>query len=611
MVLQTNSEQLIDLEKKGIWIELNNGRQSQRITHVSKSKQLHYLKDTKIIVTEFEELRISVTQDALHAIEIRLPEIEEPFESLQKETESFTVYEFGPSNYYPWSNGKYIFDIIINNRTYYGVLHVKSKNITEDEFVNMHKYLEDHLSGISRKYTDLTEVVDDTLSNDSADQLEYWLLKNVAKLISVLNSIENNYVATFQKTYRIERLPKHLDRKSIQWANGPKGSVFAGQKHFNRRYQLTSNSIENRFVKMGTLTILKAIQKKKEKQLTKIRLINKKIKDLEKRIDRIERGIEHSISRRNISREDIRNRRSSKVSAERDLNRKLKLQQTLQEKHQEFKSSFRKINYLLHNTFWKYVGHYQNRNLKITNRNYIPFIQLWTEYLNIEGNMLSNDNSRQRPSDHMMISTPTLYEYYALFQIIDTLTGMGFNRYDQNKGLVAGELFSKILPNTTIQFEKEGLRIDLVYEQEIYYDSREAIDSKAYFFSRSNNRRPDIRIDLYIFNEQYDEYLYDSSTIVEVKYRPLMNIYLDFGYTAEMNQLNEYRLIRRFCPRREMYLDGIENVICVYPGDSRDIYFISETATYLILRPSREGEFQKYMRDHLLEWLEVKVRFDE
>lgn len=607
MVLQTDS--IIDLEQQGIVIELNSGRQSQKITYLSETKQLHALKDTKITVTEFQELNISITQDGSHAIEIRLPEIEEPFTSVHKQTESFTVYEFGENNYYPWSNGKYIFEILINDRTYYGVLHVQSKNITEDEFVNMHQYLEDHLSGISRKYTDLTEVVDDTLSDDSADQLEYWLLKNVGKLISVLNSIESNYVATFQKTYRVERLPKHLDRKSIQWGNGAKGSIFAGQKHLNRRYQLTANTIENRFVKMGTLTILNAIKKKKEKQLIRIRIINKKIKDLEDRIDRIDRAIEHSASRRNISREDIYKRRASKTNVKRDLVRKQKLQQTLQEKHHYLESSFRKVNYLTHNTFWKYVSFSQNRNLKIVNRNYIPFKQLWAEFLNIEGDILSKESrQKKKPNEYMMISTPMLYEYYTFFQMVDTLTEMGFSRHDQNKGLTIGDLFSEILPNTTIQFEKDGMRIDLVYEQEIYYDSHEAISSEAYFFSRSNNRRPDLRIDLYIYDEHFEDYLYNSSTILEVKYRPLMNIYSDIGYTEEMNQLNEYRLIRRYCPRRESYIDGIDNVICVYPGNRQDIHFVSEAGTYLILRPRRENEFRKYMVDNMAEWMRRKVR---
>lgn len=608
MVLQTNS--IKDLNKGNIVIELKTGNQSKKITHLSTSKQLDDLKNTEITVTELQEISINITQNGSHNIEVQLPEIESFLVSANEETKSFMIYEFGPNNYYPWSNGRYIFKVIINDQKYYGVLHVESKNMTEDEFTNMHQYLERHLSGISRKYTNLTKVIDDTLDNDtSANQLEHWLLSNVQKLISILNSIESNHVTIFQKTYQVEKLPKHLDRKSIQWVNGAKGSIFAGQKYYNRKSQLTTNSAENRYIKMCTMVILKALKKTKKKQFKKNQLINEKISHLKDRIKRIEKAIQQSDGRRNISREDIRKRRLSKINAERDLNGKCEIQHNLLINYNYLRNSFKQINYLMHNTFWKFVSYSQCRNVKITNRNYIPFHKLWTEFLNVQGDISTKKKKQKhRTKTYMMNSTPTLYEYYSFFQLIDILKGMGFERHNQNKSLKEGYLFSEILPNTALQFAKDDLRIDLVYEQEVSYGAREAINSKTYFFSGSANRRPDIRIDLYIYDGRFNEYLYNSSIILEVKYRPLYNIYSDLGYTNEMNQLNEYRLIRRYCPFRKSYIDGIRNVICVYPGYSRDIHFESEAGSYLILRPNREKEFQRYMEDDISKWMEGTMR---
>src|SRR5699024_6507000 len=490
----------------------------------------------------------------------------------------------------PWSNGKYIIKVMIDNETYYGILHVLSKNITEDEFTNMHKYLEEQLQGITKKYTHLTQAIDESIDDPAANQLEYWLINYVNRLISILISLENNYVTTLKKNYQIESLPKHLDRKSIQWATGAKGSIYGEKKYYNRKYKLTANSRENQYVKKCIMVILKTIKKEQQRQLRKYELMNNRVNDAKRRIEIIEDGIRKSANKRNISKEDIYKRKLSKQNAERELKAKEEKRKSILMTYYKLKKGFQKLNYLMNNTFWKYVKpSSQNRDMRFSNKHYGQFYKLWRNFRDLCGNSVSDKGKpHNKTSEYVMISTPTLYEYYSYFKLIDILHELGFKQYDQSKTLKAGYLFSEILPNTVIQFEKESFRIDLVYDQEVHFGSTEAIRSGTYFFCRSAKRRPDIRIDLYIYDKQFNEYIYHSSMILEVKYRPLKNIYSEVGYTEEMYQLNGYRVIRRYCPFRESFIHNVREIICVYPGDDKDISFISEAGIYLILRPNRE-----------------------
>jgi len=83
-----------------------------------------------------------------------------------------------------------------------------------------------------------------------------------------------------------------------------------------------------------------------------------------------------------------------------------------------------------------------------------------------------------------------------------------------------------------------------------------------------------MRVDLYRLKD--GQWHYDSSIILEVKYRPLRNIInLDRqGDTQAMEQLNSYRSIGYKYPGGGYNYTPVKMIFCVYPGDNnKDILF--------------------------------------
>lgn len=607
MALLTKS--LVSLRSKNLTITFYSGYETIEVTELSDTIQANTLMKTTIQITELQELSVTIRRGNAEQVTIHLPEMK-AVELTDEMEQTIDVYSFGQSNIYPWSNGKYIYKIIVDDVSFYGVLHVQAKNITTDEFTNMHKYLESKLSGISRKYTELAKVIQPEVKDQPPmNALEHWLIKKGKELATLIYMIERGSVSTYKKSYHVERIPKHLDRKSIQWAHGKKGSIHAGQRHLNRKYERTANSAENRYVKRCTLTILKQMKEFKLSIKKQIKSLDGKIQERARSVTLIERSYSQAQLARNISKQDLYRQQNSLKNGKRDLQQKQGLAKQLGERFNNLNSNYQKLNYLMNNSFWKYVPYNQSRPIRLTNNSYILFQKLWTEFLQVAGHKQGRPGDVSRESqDYSLRSTPTLYEYYTYFKLSDLLQQQGFTITKQQRGLMPGSIFSELLPNTILQFTKGQTRIDLVYEQEVHVNPMNAKESKTYFFSRANSRRPDIRMDLYIYNEELAEYLYDSSKVVEVKYRPLGNIHSDLSFTKEMEQMNNYRLMTRYCPIREEYLYGVREVICVYPGSSQQISFTSEVGVYVTLRPTREAEFDEYMTDNFLAWQDERVK---
>src|SRR5690625_2105783 len=480
------TKETISIGERGISLTFYSGHTLIHVKSLSLTKNIAALKETLVTITEWNPLSLIIKKQKNTSFSINLPEYELiPLEDEETEKE-ITLYQFGPSNTYPWTNGKYIYTVNINDETHYGLLKVRAKNITEDEFTNMHNYLESKLNGISHEYTKLSETFYTQVNDESAYfQLELWILNNIDNLIETLYSIERNFISHFRKVYVMETVPKRLDRKSLQWAIGVKGSVFKGQKHYNRKYRLTANASENRFVKMASLTIMKHMKKIIVEKESQLQYIEKEITDFKQKIKSIKETIEQVLETNRYTRIDIYRRKNSKQNTKRDLEMSQQRKSDLVKTLRVLETNYQKVSYILHNTFWKYVSHTQSRNIKLTNKKYSTFQKIWNKFLKIEGSLLEERNQMQNESKNQILhSTPVLYEYYTFFKVSDILRELDFNVAEKSERLKLSSGFYELLPGSSIQFTKENLRIDIIYEEEVDYDANIAIQNKTYFFSR-------------------------------------------------------------------------------------------------------------------------------
>lgn len=84
-----------------------------------------------------------------------------------------------------------------------------------------------------------------------------------------------------------------------------------------------------------------------------------------------------------------------------------------------------------------------------------------------------------------------------------------------------------------------------------------------------------------------------SSVVLEVKYRPLHNIWNPPGKgdTKEMEQMDGYRSIRHIRKENDYNYSAVKSVICVYPGDAtKRIMFSASYGEMLQLYPDETSE---------------------
>lgn len=137
-----------------------------------------------------------------------------------------------------------------------------------------------------------------------------------------------------------------------------------------------------------------------------------------------------------------------------------------------------------------------------------------------------------------------LYEFWCLIKLANRLVqSQGFEAVG---GWVFGaefnpkEMLIPIIPaGSSIRFERDGLELVLVYDQELPHRSQDTVVPAAPLYAQGTHNRPDARIDF------YGDGLYLGSLICDFKYRPVHRIWDDAAIGSNqrpkvMNQLISY-----------------------------------------------------------------------
>lgn len=590
MVLQTDA--CISLDRMHILMYFQTQYQQIEIRKLSKTKQADALMETAVSITENQEISLIVEVEDSPVL-LDLPDFKETIKIGPYSRSAFSLYAYHSKQQFPWTPGLLIYSVMIANENYYGLIRIEPKNISDSEFSIMHQYLEEKLQGITRNYTSerkqwYESPVQDLRKTDT--QMVDWFLSRSKQLINALQLIERNHISTYKNIYVMENTPKHTDIRSIRLRNSPKGAKFGGTKFFNRKKIPSFDSPENGYVKYCSLELLREMKQEVQKLKT---IICEKIVPFEQQQLKRSYPLPYQSFQRGIEQNEQNN-----ISFERKIQSR-----ELLEKVRQTEFALNYLSQLMHNPFWVQIkAAALKRSGTIADRNYVLFNRYLRQFHELQ--KINRQKQAEKNEDHILHPTSKLYEYYTFFKLIDIFELLDFRITDLES--VSNDA---IHPFSNVVFIRDNLKIVVTYDEEVKYGAQEAIQTGNYFFSRSSKRRPDIRVDLYQYDQTSDAHLYQSSVILEIKYRPLNNFYSETSFTPEMEQLNQYHMIKYYCPVRKEYFNEVKDVICVHPNIQDNDLFHTEVGIFVTLRPSVEERFTSCMKERLQCWLQRSAQF--
>lgn len=495
---------------------------------------------------------------------------------------------------YPWRCGLYQYRIVYKGITYYGLFEVVSRSLTRQQLGSIHDTLNQTLEGLVE---DALKWKRTTSDSESLEQFASWRFFNwykgaESKLLQAVKAIELNHDSELKSTYVVEAAERRQTLKSVRWSTAGNGMRYGGTKTLNRRMELHPDSESNRLIKHWLRAILETMTQGIDRLQLEYEKLARQYERMGEGIEYEERKHQEMSKQKTVAKDYLDQSYNSIYGRKQSLtkmNRQLLALQAFERQCRLAQSLLRKTVY---SPFWKSVSDQVPKRMVIGKHHaYDTVFEVW------KGSALWNGSGRERSEDRLapvVKPTSVLYEYYVLFTAIECLRRLGF---EPNDDTIAEQLrrsfyVGGLQEGTRVSLQKDGRLIELIYDGQIDNHENAALEKQSGFFSTELNRRPDIRMDQYeVVNS--GEIRYISSFILEVKYRPIWNIYSGQGYTDTMLQMSRYFMIRHVQSN-----DGIltyartpvQNVVCVYPGhESYEPLMESGCGSFLQLYPGESG----------------------
>ncbi len=498
---------------------------------------------------------------------------------------------------YPWSVGTYHFEVTYEEKRYYAAFQVKPKSLDIDELEVMNSLIEDKLKGLIvdyLKYKKTWGMMDDI------KETAFWYLweryqKTERPFLNHLIMIEQQSTQGVSKQYRVQSIPRRMDRKSLQWELTAKGLANKEAKFYNRTVRFVEDSEENRNAKrfakailaqlIGMCAFLRDFVKNTER---KQQQLGEALVDNEARLAELSQSY-------NISKGTLQKYRN-KIKYTKDNIKKMNEQYAnYQQMNEHMSRSIKSLESVLNNPFWSGISSRNaQRNTLGSHPAYNGVYQMYNEF---ERSLQDKGQTELRLPVYKR--TEELYEYFTFFSVVEAFLSQGFTTHETSltEQLKTSFIHEGLSDGTTVELSFEQYIIHVVLNEQLDLE-HEALAKKQMMFTLQQNRKPDIRVDFFI---QEDEVLqYKSSVVLDAKYTPLKNIYSDSQVTSTMEQLNNYSSISRFnydgdvLDRNKPYFrHPVKEVICLYAGEKlarqEGNCVISSCGHFVRLAPTKEG----------------------
>ncbi len=488
---------------------------------------------------------------------------------------------------YPWIPGQYRVKVIWGDSSYFTILKVKAKQISDRQLEVMRQELEDCVRGLA---IDVALPRRGLGTSDIMQALpvlfyQYSLLeKEFPRLYSgVLDILQKPHQQVIKEH---DIVPEHKarvwDNRTLYWLNSEHGMRKNGGSNRRPKYVLAPRSkinydlSENQWLKkilFGFIQVCSRIQKAIENTLN------------------LKKGVLTEEERYMPGHASILKRRQKEIDhLYKDLERCNRLQGRL----------------------WQLLNHHFFTGVKskiglipitpglLQDYRYFGVFRFWQQLC------LNSEIQVQSATEYQWKRSDLLYEYWIFVKMLEILKKIGFQPVEgwiySNTWRFGEPMFiPSIEPDTKVSLTKGKWRFDLIYDQSIPYESKIASEKGIPIWSENENNRPDLRLDVYDHEE------YSQSFIFEVKYRKLQNVWNTLvendrrKWTENMRQLLNYRI--GLSSVTDYRIRPVDEVIAFYPGDNANdaqLTIDKYRITLIKFRPGGDNQHVlAYLRDSL------------
>lgn len=572
--MRNNEEytQIIDEGKKLpflLQLVVGNGEKGDAVPLSRLCESPHFLPECVYEVQELKPLRLQFLGEAGIYVTFVWNKV---YEGKKQESEwkyklhakqpLVLLYEHGKTDYvYPWRCGMYHFEVQVEGELYYGAFRITPKNFYDDQLVLIQNTVRAVLGSLimDRGHYKKTFSLFSDLEDHSHMKTIRWLSQNISHIKQLYTWIEDDvqYEVVERKERSFRKPTKGTIRKNdLLQAKGI-------EKQWNRRVLESRRSPAHQFVKRKTIEFLQTVEKLQlflYENMNKLQHLEGNGKKEKQAVQTILQTIERNGS---VTERDKQKYRNIQLLKDTDM-RKVSV------KMQEYKVLYGIISELtvyvatlLHSPFWSNIPSeisYVPSSLKPMHRNFIRFM----ETLHQKTDMQANEPL------FLFVYKPTflIYEYYIFFAILSILQEIDFVPPIPVKTQIQSFFYLDGLQDgTTVTLEKENMRLQVVFNELIETHPLIALSKGSNFYNGEDTKKPDIRIDY--FQQINEEWVYQSSIIVEVKYSPMYNIFQPIGNTKATEQMYKYWSIKYVTEKdgkRQFHRRAIHEVVCVYPG---------------------------------------------
>ncbi len=496
--------------------------------------------------------------------------------------------------------GHYQFEISTPSQRYFSYYYVKSKDFNDEALLNLRKYLENLLEGLSYDLIKQRLGMANPIPDISPSLLQLFQFLNKHKLIIQRNleMIIKDPIMDLIGEYRITPHSKKVDGKSIRWQakkGGQKNSLSLSPRLFYEKHaQLSFMNIENQWIRYIIKYFLQSLRKLEVSFQIESQQLAKKLEAKHSNLEQIKKQMQE-IQGINIfgyektleSLKRTEKRIKGRIEELEKENCSYKVHKQLLHRITIIFSEFEK-------TPWIHSIPVQKPK-KITQRllkdyRYRRFYSFYKELFKLE-----TKNYNSNLPGVQFRRTWQLFEYYNVGLIIDILKD---NNYKWVDGWLANkdnphQHIGTLPPDTILRFEKENCDyyIEVAYDTEI--ESTVSDKSFSRYFSEAG-RRPDIRITIY----QKDGSLYSEKAglIIESKCRRHKYI-INEQITPDIKwQLRDFWNLEYFDAQalqkgKPPVKKPIKQVIVLYPKQRgmesvKEDYLYGESILYIQVEPS-------------------------
>ncbi|BDU92139.1 DUF2357 domain-containing protein [Clostridium perfringens] len=437
------------------------------------------------------DIEAKLYMDGLETLpELKVKEDEYGEVYLEPSSENVSLFS---KDYYPLIPGLYRIKVVVNKKSYYSLIKVKPKLISEEECDLIKSDLEKEMKGLAFQLIRKNLAVGNNFDLDvqPIELYKFFIIKknfsNIMASIMDLRIRPNHKICKEYKIVQNEKV-KQIDEITM------------------RNY--LSNRIKENFLKVPI--------KELNYNLPENQWVKKIVQEITNVLEQFIYSSKNFIIKEKMvisECENYKHQESTKLKIKQH-EKVINYMNELIDLAVQMKSS---INILKTSEWYKLVD--VNRN------NFLPHVLFSDSRYNCLYKLykeLQNNEFKIEIDSHYTFQwkrTDKLYEMWCYIKICKILcnNNLGFNiiggwlfdEYNHGERILIPELSS----GTTIIFEKNDIRLHLIYDKEVPFSSTETLKNENPLYMTSVNNRPDCRLDV------YKNDIYIRSIVFEIKYR--------------------------------------------------------------------------------------------